>query len=132
MNAASLLTAAGLPSARLSDALPGLDLDRVTVRAAPQWLGGVWGRQIAAMALPRLILIRRDVLESDPAGLGELIVHELVHVHQWLRLGLVGFLWRYLRDYLAGRLRGWSHHRAYRAISLESQARDLTAAILAS
>lgn len=132
MNAASLLTAAGVPVARLSDALPGLDLGRIAVRAAPRWLSSLWGRHIAAMALPRLIFIRPEVLESDPAGLGELLVHELVHVHQWMRLGLIGFLRRYLRDYLGGRLRGWSHLRAYRAISLESQARDLTTSILAS
>ena len=57
----------------------------------------------------------------------ELLEHELVHVEQYRRLGLVGFLGRYLRDYFAGRLRGLDHLAAYRAISLEREARAVAA-----
>ena len=56
-----------------------------------------------------------------------LIEHELVHVEQYKRLGLMRFLWRYLGEYLGGRSRGMTHDLAYRAISLEQEARDLAA-----
>ncbi len=72
----------------------------------------------AAMTLPRVILLRRDHLGDEA-----LMTHEMVHVRQWEELGVPRFLWRYLSAYARGRLRGLSHHDAYRAIPLEAEAR---------
>lgn len=125
MNPITLLTASGIPPVRVSSALPGLNLQRVVIRPAPAWLTRVWGRAISAMALRTTIYIRPDTLQTDPSKLGPLIVHELIHVHQWLQLGVVRFLWRYLAGYLRGRLTGLSHQDAYRAIPLEVEAREV-------
>jgi hypothetical protein len=77
---------------------------------------------IAAMTLGHWILVRRG-RESEG-----LIAHELVHVEQWRRQGLVPFLARYLSDYLRLRLAGEPHWRAYSAISLEVEARERSGA----
>ncbi len=70
------------------------------------------------MTLGARILVCRG--REDDAGL---IAHELVHVEQWRRQGVVPFLARYLSDYLRLRLAGESHWRAYAGISLEVEAR---------
>jgi hypothetical protein len=51
-----------------------------------------------------------------------LLRHELVHVEQWRRLGVVGFVARYLVAYAGWRLRGHDHWAAYRRIPLEVEA----------
>jgi hypothetical protein len=48
--------------------------------------------------------------------------HELVHVRQWRRLGVVRFLVRYLGSYLRWRIRRYPHWAAYRRIPLEIEA----------
>jgi hypothetical protein len=126
VNAALLLAASGISPAHVSSVLGGLDLDQVDIRPAPGWLTRLWGSTIAAMALRTKIYINADRLDADPSNLGPLIVHELVHVHQWAQLGVVRFLWRYLGGYLKGRLTGLSHQDAYRAIPIEVEARAIT------
>lgn len=74
-------------------------------------------RGSAAITFGRLVIVRRG-----HAGDERLLAHELVHVEQWARLGVVGFLARYLRAYLLGRARGWPHVAAYRRIPLEVEA----------
>ena len=72
----------------------------------------------------------RLVQESSSEALA-LLEHEVVHVEQYRRLGFVGFLRRYLSEYLVGRWRGLGHWKAYRAISLEEEARCIAAARMA-
>jgi hypothetical protein len=52
-------------------------------------------------------------------------VHELVHVRQWSDYGALGFLRRYLGDYLGRRRRGAGHRMAYWSIRLEVEARSV-------
>lgn len=66
------------------------------------------------LTLGRWIFIRRNV-DVTVAWLA----HELMHVLQWRRLGVVGFLWQY----------GWTFFRdgmRYRNIDLEEEARNPT------
>lgn len=51
-----------------------------------------------------------------------LLQHELEHVRQYRELGFIGFLLRYLTDYLRLRCRGFGHDAAYRRIPTEVQA----------
>ena len=55
-------------------------------------------------------------------GSERLLRHELVHVRQWRRLGVVGFGARYLGTYARWRLRRYPHWAAYRRIPLEIEA----------
>jgi len=51
-----------------------------------------------------------------------LIRHELVHVRQWRRHGVIGFLARYLTAYVRWRLLRKGHRGAYLRIPLEVEA----------
>ena len=70
-----------------------------------------------AITIGPVISVRRAAA-TDP----RLLRHELEHVRQWRRLGVVGFLRRYLGSYLRWRLRGYGHWAAYRRIPLEVEA----------
>jgi hypothetical protein len=83
----------------------------------PRWL--LLPRNIAAITLGRRIWIAREL---PPPQLETLLRHELVHVRQMERLGVVRFLARYLGEYAANRLRRMGHDAAYRAISFEREA----------
>ncbi len=72
-----------------------------------------------AMTLGRVVLVRRH-----HAGSSRLLAHELVHVQQWSRLGVAGFLCRYLGAYAKSLARLRDHHAAYLAIPLEVEARE--------
>jgi hypothetical protein len=61
-------------------------------------------------------------MRSAATGDDRLLRHEVEHVHQWRRLGAIGFLGRYLGAYARWRLRGYGHWGAYRRIPLEVEA----------
>jgi hypothetical protein len=102
------------------------DIDRVAIRTAPKWMVRTWRGDVAAMTLPWAIYVRNDVLVGDSTRMARLISHELVHVRQWQQLGTLRFLRRYLGDYLKGRRTGLGHNKAYLAISLEREAREIS------
>ena len=116
----------GADPAELGNRLGLADIDRVAIRNAPKWMVRTWRGDVAAMTLPWAIYVRADVLAGDSPRLARLISHELVHVRQWQQLGTVRFLKRYLADYLKGRRKGLGHNKAYLAISLESEAREIS------
>ena len=67
---------------------------------------------MAGLTLGRTVFVSRRGLREAPRPL---LFHEMVHVVQYERLGLVLFLWRYAR--------GWAAHGFhYRAIPLEAHA----------
>ncbi len=92
-----------------------------TLRKGPEgtriWVGGPVPPGASAITLGRLIIVRRG-----SAGDERLLRHELAHVRQWRRFGMVGFLRRYLGAYLGWRWRGYGHRGAYRRIPLEVEA----------
>jgi hypothetical protein len=71
----------------------------------------------SATTVGRLIFVRPDAVDDE-----HLLRHELEHVRQYRERGLVGFLARYLRDYLRWRARGYGHWAAYRRIPFEVEA----------
>jgi hypothetical protein len=81
------------------------------------WLGGPVAPGSSAMTIGSWILMRRGH-EHDRL----LLRHELVHVGQYRRLGIPGFLVRYVGGYLRWRLRLYPHWAAYRRISFEIEA----------
>jgi hypothetical protein len=90
-----------------------------------RWVGGPVPPGAAAITIGSLISVRRRAASNE-----RLLRHELVHVEQWRRFGVIGFLRRYLRAYVAWRLRGYAHWGAYRRIPFEIEAewRSRTAA----
>lgn len=82
------------------------------------WLPGPY----AGMALGRTLVMSESV---PPDGTSVLLAHELIHVRQWNELGTVGFLFRYLRDFLRAMKADRNWNRAYRRIGAETEARRL-------
>jgi hypothetical protein len=82
-----------------------------------RWVGGPVPPGSAAITLGPLIIVRERA-----AGDPHLLRHELVHVEQWRRLGVVRFLAQYVGSYLLWRLRGHGHRAAYRRIPQEVEA----------
>lgn len=81
------------------------------------WVGGPVPPGADAVTLGSLVIVRRA-----HAGSEALLRHEGVHVLQWRRYGVVGFLRLYVGDYLRLRLRGYGHRAAYLRIPLEVEA----------
>ena len=85
----------------------------------PWWLRPFLMRGVVAITLGRRVYLAAGTAES---GVEALLRHELVHVRQMARLGLVRFYWRYLAEYISLRRRGLSSAEAYRSISFEAEA----------
>lgn len=88
-------------------------------RKPDHWLlvGGPVPPGASAITIGPVISVRRRAAANE-----RLLRHELVHVQQWRRFGVVGFLARYLGAYALWRLRRHPHWAAYRRIPFEIQA----------
>ena len=113
----------GLPAVEVITGVAGLA--DVAVRPAPRWLRRLWRGQVVAMTVGKRIYLAPGLADGDPARLGRLLVHELVHVRQWADAGAFRFLRRYAVDYLTGRVRGRSHTESYHGIRYEVEARRI-------
>ena len=93
------------------------------VLASPWFLRLPPFRKIGAITFGRRIYLR-----DEPGGwdttLMELLRHELEHVAQYRREGVIPFLYEYFREYLIHRTNGLDAFAAYRAISFEQEARE--------
>jgi hypothetical protein len=126
--AGDVLASVDLDEALVRSVLPRVRPDRVKIRIGPWWFRLVWGSRIAAIALPWGIFVRPAVMErlrsgSEPMRNARLIMHELVHVEQWRRLGGPRLIGRYSTDYVRGLVRNRSHWEAYRGVRTEVEAR---------
>jgi hypothetical protein len=81
------------------------------------WVGGPVPPGSDAITIWSVISVRRQCRDD-----ARLLAHEEEHVRQWRRLGVVGFLRRYLGAYARWRWRGFGHRAAYRLIPLEVEA----------
>lgn len=88
--------------------------------------------RIDAITLGRRVLVAPRQVRRDGGGAravaGRLLAHEVAHLLQAERAGLVPFLFAYLREYWSGMRRAprWdaaAHWRAYSEISFEREAR---------
>jgi hypothetical protein len=88
-------------------------------KRSDHWLliGGPVPPGASAITIGPVISVR-----TRAAGNERLLRHELVHVEQWRRFGVLGFLRRYLGAYLVWRLRRHAHWDAYRRIPFEVEA----------
>ena len=89
------------------------------IRPLPPWLRLFLARGVIAITLGRRVYIAASVAEGE---IEQLVRHELVHVGQIARLGMVRFYWRYIREYVSLRRRGFSSAEAYQRISFEVEA----------
>lgn len=85
----------------------------------PWWLRACLARDVVAITLGRRIYLRK-MLEG--ASYERLLRHELAHVKQVERLGLVVFLVRYVTEFARHWIRLRNAGAAYAAISFEIEA----------
>jgi hypothetical protein len=96
---------------------------RAKLRAGyPWWLRPWVARNVVAITLGRRIYILPEFLRKPPADVTRLIRHELAHVRQVERYGLIGFLARYVAEFVRHWRRERSVDAAYRKISFEIEA----------
>lgn len=86
----------------------------------PWWLRLFVARDVVAITLGRRIFVRTELAARS---FERLLRHELEHVRQVNRLGLLRFLWRYLSEFVRHWIRLRSLPVAYAAISFEVEAR---------
>src|SRR6476469_428874 len=92
---------------------------RAKLRPIPRWLRPFLARGVIAITLGRRIYVAATVAEDE---LESLVRHEIVHVAQIGRLGLIRFYWRYIKEDITLRRRGLPPAEAYRRISFEVEA----------
>jgi hypothetical protein len=80
------------------------------------WTGGPVPRGFDGITIGSTVITRSRL--PSPA----LVRHELVHVRQWRRHGIVGFVVRYVGSYTWLRLQRHGHLGAYLRIPLEIEA----------
>jgi hypothetical protein len=91
---------------------------RISLRF-PWWLQPFLQRGVVAITLGRRIYVSARITGEE---LQRLLRHELVHVEQIKRLGIVRFYFRYVREYVALRRSGLKSFEAYRRVSFEQEA----------
>lgn len=135
ITATDVMEKAGVPHENIADVMPRVDPNNVSVRLAPAPMLSVWPKGIVAMTMPWAVYVHPDIWErfttgGDPERDGRLIVHELMHVEQVRRHGAIRHGATYLFDYLRGRVRGFDHWEAYRAVGFEQEARAASQLVL--
>lgn len=96
---------------------------RARVRVGyPWWLRPWLAPGVVAITLGRRIYLSAAVAARPRESLERLMRHELAHVAQVNRLGVIPFLWKYITEFLRHLWRVRSVGRAYRLISFEVEA----------
>jgi hypothetical protein len=126
VNAGRLLREAGYDSAALRNHISPVDPDRVNVWPASPMLMRVWRPGISGVTYGRLVLVSPELMRGERRRLAKLVIHELIHVKQFRDHGYIPFMFRYMSQYLRGRIAGKGPRQAYLDIDAESEARDLT------
>jgi hypothetical protein len=100
-----------------------IDDTRARVRVGyPWWLRHLLARDVVAITLGRTIFISPQFAGRAPAQVELLLRHELAHVRQVIRHGLVVFLWLYGTEFARHFWRVRNIGEAYRRISFEVEA----------
>lgn len=126
MNAGRILRDAGYDTDALRVRIAPVDPDDINVWPASALFRRLWRHGIHGVTHGRFVFVDPDVMVGDRRYLARLVIHELIHVRQYRATGYLRFVTSYAREYLKGRIGGLSPHEAYRQISHEREARELT------
>lgn len=98
---------------------------RARVRVGyPWWLRHFLARDVVGITLGRRVYLSENMAARPAADVERLLRHELEHVRQVARLGLIRFLWQYVVEYVRNRRSGMTAGEAYRRISFEVEAEE--------
>ncbi|HEX8170731.1 MAG TPA: DUF4157 domain-containing protein [Thermoanaerobaculia bacterium] len=100
-----------------------IEESRALVRIGyPWWLRPWLARGVVAITLGRRIYVSEKMAARAEEAMVRLLRHELVHVRQVNRLGVLPFLWKYAWEFFHHYRRVRSLDAAYRLISFEVEA----------
>ncbi len=126
MNAGRILRGAGYDTDALRVRIAPVDPDGINVWPASRLFRALWRRGIRGVTQGRFVFVDPELLRGDRERLARLVIHELIHVRQYRAAGYVRFVISYLGEYWTGRLGGKTRREAYKDISFEREARELT------
>lgn len=126
MNAGRVLREAGYDTDALRLRIAPVNPDRVNLLPASRFFRRFWRSGISGVTHGPFVFIDPEVLRGDRDRLAKLVIHELVHVRQYVAAGYLRFVMSYLKEYWMGRIGGKSPRQAYLDISHEREARELT------
>ena len=132
MNAGRILRAAGYDIDALHVRITPVNPDSINVWPASALFRRLWRSGVEGVTYGKAVFVDPRVMGGDPARLARLVMHELIHVRQFVSSGYVRFVSSYLEQYLMGRIGGKTPRQAYLDIAQEREARELTAQIIAS
>jgi len=126
VNAGRILRKAGYDTETFRVRIAPVDPDHINVWPASRIFRRFWRAGISGSTHWRFVCVDPEVMRGDPQRLARLVIHELVHVRQYLASGYLRFVTAYLKEYWIARIRGKSPRQAYLDISMEREARELT------
>ncbi|HUG08927.1 MAG TPA: hypothetical protein VMP13_08550 [Acidimicrobiia bacterium] len=126
MNAGRILREAGYDTDALRVRIAPVDPDQINVWPASRLFRRLWRQGIGGVTHGRFVFVDPDMMRDDRERLARLVIHELIHVRQYRAAGYLRFVTSYLKEYWIGRLGGKTPREAYRDISHEREARELT------
>lgn len=127
MNAGRLLRSTGYDTPELRAELAPVDPDDINVWPAAPLMRRLWRPGISAVTINKMVFVDPAMISGDRDRLARLVIHELVHVRQFVVSGYLTFMGRYLLQYGTGRIAGKTGRQAYLDIAAEAEARDVAA-----
>jgi hypothetical protein len=127
-----LLRETGYDTDTLRGHIAPVDPADINIYPAARLLRAFWRPRIKGVTHWKWILVEPEFMRGDRDRLARLVIHELVHVRQYVTAGYVPFMTGYIVDYWKGRFSGKDARRAYLDISAEVEAREVTASIVSS
>lgn len=130
MNAGRILRNGGYDTEAVRIRLAPVDPDGVNVWPASSFMRALWRPRIQGITIGSWVFVHPDVLRGDRKRLARLVIHELIHVRQYIEQGYLPFSARYIRDFARGRLSGMTSRDAYLNVAAEREAREQTKLIV--
>jgi hypothetical protein len=132
LNAGRILRRSGYDTDALRRRIAPVNPEDINIWPASTSVQRLWRSGIRGVTFGRLVFIDVEVFRGDPDRLARLVIHELVHIRQFVAVGYLRFMTTYLKEYWMGRMGGKSPREAYLDIAFEREARDLTALTVAA
>lgn len=126
MNAGRLLRETGYDTDALRVRIAPVNPDDINIWPASRLFRRFWRPGIKGVAQGKFVFVDPELMKGDHDRLARLVVHELVHVRQYVAAGYIRFMVSYLKDYWMGRIGGKDPRQAYLDTAHEREAIELT------
>lgn len=126
MNAGRLLREFGYDTDAFRVRIAPVNPDHINIWPAAAPFRRLWREGIRGVTHGKFVFVDPALMKGDRDRLARLVIHELVHVRQYLATGYLRYVLLYLKDYWTGRVGGKDPRQAYLDIAYEREAREVT------